>query len=149
MKKIMAVTYLLSVAFVFSGFNTQKEEIHSLTVEVANLRNSNGIVQFALYNKEGSIPDENYKKCYKKLTAKIVDGTSSVTFENIQEGKYAVNILHDEDKNGKIKKGLVLPKEGIGFSNYKSIGMFNKPRFSEASFDLKADKSIQVKIIYM
>jgi uncharacterized protein (DUF2141 family) len=32
--------------------------------------------------------------------------------------KYAINILHDEDNNGKIKKGFVLPKEGMGFSNY-------------------------------
>lgn len=145
----MVVAYLLIVIFVFSGFNTQKEETHSLTVEVPGLRNSDGVVQFALYNSPDVFPDEHYKKHYRKLTAEIVDGFSSVTFENLPPGIYAVNILHDEDKDGKIKKGLVLPKEGIGFSNYKSIGLFNKPKFSEASFELKADTSIRVNVIYM
>jgi uncharacterized protein (DUF2141 family) len=31
-------------------------------------------------------------------------------------------LLHDENKNGKIDKGFILPKEGIGFSNFQSIG---------------------------
>jgi len=149
MKKNMVRVYLLIVAFVFLGFSNQKEKNHSLTIKVVDLRNSEGEVQFALYNTPDVFPDEDYKRYYRKLTAKIVDGVSSVTFNDLPPGKYAVNILHDEDKNGKIKKGLVLPKEGIGFSNYESIGMFNKPKFSKASFDLKEDTSIQVKIIYM
>ncbi len=149
MKKITTVTFLFIVAFVFSAFNNQKEESHSLSIEVTDLRNSKGVVQFALYNRADVFPDENYKKHYRKESAKIVNGTSKVTFKNLPPGKYAVNILHDEDEDGKIKKGLALPKEGIGFSNYTSIGMFNKPKFSEASFELNADKSIQVKIIYL
>lgn len=132
-----------------SSFSHQKQETCSLTIEVNELRNSKGTVLFALYNREDAFPDEHYKKYFKKLTGKIENGASTVTFENIPAGKYAVNILHDEDTNDKIKKGLVLPKEGIGFSNYKSIGMFNKPNFSEASFELKADTSIRVHIIYM
>jgi hypothetical protein len=31
-----------------------------LRVEVDNLRNQQGVVQFTLYNKDGSIPDEHY-----------------------------------------------------------------------------------------
>jgi len=42
---------------------------------------------------------------------------------------------------------LILPEEGIGFSNYESIGLRNKPSFEKASFYLSADKSITVKII--
>lgn len=149
MKKTMTVTRFVFITFVLSAFSVQKEGTHSLTIEVTDLRNSKGLMQFALYNTPDALPDEHYKKYYRKLNAKIVDGYSSVTFINLPSGKYAINILHDEDKNGKIEKGLVLPKEGIGFSNYKSIGLFNKPKFSEASFDLKADTAMQVKVIYM
>jgi uncharacterized protein (DUF2141 family) len=56
--------------------------------------------------------------------------------------------LHDEDGNEKIKKGFVLPKEGIGFSNYQSIGIGNKPNFKKASFEVDSDKTVSVKIIY-
>ncbi len=124
-------------------------ETFSITVEVDSLRNSTGVVQFALYNKEGSIPDEDYKHYYKMLKGNIVNGSSTVTFNSLPKGKYAINILHDENKNGKIDKGIILPKEGIGFSNYSSIGLTNRPNFSKASFELKENKTINVKVIYM
>lgn len=134
-------------------FSSFKESIDlkgfALTVEVKELRNSNGTVLFALYNREDAFPDEHYKKYLRKLTGKIVNGSSSVTFENLPSGKYAVNILHDENNDGKIKKGLILPKEGIGFSNYQSIGLSNRPEFKKASFNLNNDLRITVKIIYM
>ena len=121
----------------------------SLTVDVNELRNSTGTVLFALYNREDAFPDEHYTKYLKKITGKIVNGSASVTFENLPAGKYAVNILHDEDNNGKIKKGLILPKEGIGFSNFQSIGFSNRPSFTKASFYLSGDTKIRIKIIYM
>jgi uncharacterized protein (DUF2141 family) len=79
---------------------------------------------------------------------KIEDHAASVTFKDLSAGKYAVNILHDEDNNGKIKKGLILPKEGIGFSNFQSISLGNKPNFKKASFEINADKFLTVKVIY-
>lgn len=43
-----------------------------MTVRVDDiLRNSKGNVQFALYNEEVSIPDEKYRKYYKKLASEI------------------------------------------------------------------------------
>ena len=139
----------LAVLLLLSSFAAPNDASYSLTVEVKGLRNSIGEVQFALYNKDGSIPDEHFKKYYKLLKAEIIDGASTVRFENIPQGTYAVNILHDENKNGEIDKGFILPKEGIGFSNIESIGLRNKPNFSKASFDLKSDRTIEVKVIYM
>lgn len=94
----------------------------SLTVSVNKLRNSNGNVLFALYNTEDAFPDEHYKKYYKILRGKIENGSSLVIFENLPPGKYAVNMLHDENKDGKIQRRFILPLEGIGFSNFQSIG---------------------------
>ena len=146
-----AIKILLSflTILMLSSFSNQKQETCSLTVDVSELRNSEGIVQFALYNREDAFPDEHYKKYFKKLTGNIINGASTVTFENLPEGKYAVNILHDENNDGKIKKGIILPKEGIGFSNYKSIGFSNRPKFSKASFSVLNDKKIKVSIIYL
>ncbi len=149
MNKIIRIFQSFLAIVLLSSFSSQKQENYSLTIEVNELRNSTGNVVFALYNREDAFPDEHYKKYYKKLTGKIVNGTSSVIFENIPAGKYAVNILHDENNDGKIKKGLILPIEGIGFSNYNSIGLSNKPSFSKASFDVLSDKKIKVKIIYL
>ena len=168
MKKAMIIIQL-QLAFLLFTSTTGKKSLHALvnsstgenqpylgqkksfvlTVEVTDLRNSKGVVQFALYNEEDAFPDEHYRKYYRKLTAKIVDEVSEITFENLPAGKYAVNILHDEDANGRIKKGVILPKEGIGFSNYQSIGITNRPAFQKASFELESDKKINIKIIYL
>ncbi len=149
MNKVFKIIMVVSVSLILSSFISQKQETCSLTVQVSELRNSKGNVQFALYNREDAFPDEHYKKYFKKLNGEIVNGASFVTFENLPEGKYAVNILHDENNDGKIKKGIIFPKEGIGFSNFQSIGISNKPTFSKASFSVLSDKKIKVNIIYL
>ncbi len=122
---------------------------YTLTVRVENLRNSTGVLQYALYNKDGTIPDEKYEKYMRKKIGKIVDSFSSTTFMNLPKGVYAVNILHDENRNGKIDKWLLLPVEGIGFSNYSSIGITNRPTFSGASFPLDSDMEIDITVSYL
>ncbi len=120
----------------------------SLTVKVNQLRNSKGVVQFSLYNKDGSIPDEKFKNSIRTLKGKIRNRTAIVTFAHLPKGRYAVNILHDENQNGKIDKGFMLPVEGVGFSNYQSIGLGNRPKFSKASFEVKANTTKKIKVIY-
>ena len=149
MKQILLFALANISLLTLSSFNNQKGETYSLTVEVKELQNSKGVVQFALYNKDGTIPDEHYKKCCKILKEKIQNGTSKVTFSNLPMGKYALNILHDENENGEIDKGFILPIEGVGFSNYQSIGLTNRPNFSKASFNLNNNKKIVVKVVYM
>jgi len=149
----MKITIITLLAFALSltlySFAKPNAKTLSLTIEVKNLRNEKGVVQFALYNKDDSIPDEDYENYYKIVKGEIVNGSSTITFKNIPSGKYAVNILHDENKNGKIDKGFILPIEGIGFSNFQSIGLTNRPNFSKASFELKENKTIDVTVIYM
>ena len=125
-----------------------KSDTCSLTVNVTGLRNNKGHVLFALYNADGSLPDEYYENFYRLNTAEIINHSSKFTFENLPAGRYAVNILHDEDKNGKIKKGVILPKEGIGFSNFEKIGPLNKPNYKKASFVVEGQKDIGIEIIY-
>ena len=149
MKATIFIILTVGLCFFLCSFSENQAETYILTVKVENLRNSKGVVQFALYNKDNSIPDEDYKKYYRLEKAKIVNGKSEITFKNLPKGKYAVNILHDENNNSKIDKGLLLPKEGIGFSNYQSIGLKNRSNFSKASFELNTDKTISVRIIYM
>jgi uncharacterized protein (DUF2141 family) len=146
MKKILLLLLLLNLtSFACAAENSTR----SLTVKVENLRNAKGVVQFTLYDKEGSLPDEKFTRYLKKQVGQISNGIASVTFQDLPEGVYAVNILHDENSDGKIEKGFVMPVEGIGFSNYQAIRMTNRPDFAGASFQLNNDMEIEVKIIYM
>ena len=149
MKKTILIIKVFVLFVLFSSFQKQKEKTYPLTVKVMDLRNSKGVVQFALYNTEDSFPDEHYKKYYRKQTAKIANGMSTVTFKNLPVGRYAINILHDEDEDGKIKKGIILPKEGIGFSNFQALKITNRPSFKKAAFDFSRESGLEVKIIYL
>ncbi len=132
-----------------SLFSDTDKAHYSLTIEVENLRNSTGVVQVSLYNTKGSIPDEHYKNYFKMGKTVIENGKAEYTFTDLPKGVYAVNILHDENNNGKIDKGFIKPKEGIGFSNYTSIGLSNRPKFENASFELNKNMTVKVMTIYM
>jgi uncharacterized protein (DUF2141 family) len=148
MRKAIGIAVISSLIVFLESYTFQQEKVVTLTVKVDGLRNEIGNVQFALYNKDGSIPDEKYRNYYKIDTSEIKNHSSSITFDNLPIGEYAVNILHDENSNGKIDKGWVLPIEGVGFSNFQSVGLRNRPSFSKASFELKVDKIVVVKVIY-
>lgn len=140
---------LISVLFLLLFFNySYSQESYSLALKVTDLRNSTGVVVFALYNKDDSIPDEKLKKCYKKEFVAITRNSATVTFDNLPKGNYAVFVLHDENKNNKIDKKFILPTEGVGFSNFQIINLSNRPSFSKASFLINENLIKNIKIIY-
>jgi uncharacterized protein (DUF2141 family) len=143
MNKLISSLYLL----LFFNYSYGQES-YFLTVKVNDLRNSTGVVVFALYNKDGSIPDEKLKKYYKKEIVPIVKNLATVTFNNLQKGNYAVVILHDENNNSKIDKKFIFPTEGVGFSNFQTINLSNRPSFSKASFLINENLIKSIKIIY-
>ncbi len=146
--KALAVSIIFGLSTSFTYKATPTPGIN-LTVKVEHLKNSGGYVQAALYNKDGSIPDETFQKCIKLKKAKIVNNCTVLTFENLPAGRYAVNVFHDENNNGKIDKGFLLPTEGIGFSNFKTINIANRPNFTKASFMLQKNTIVNIPIIYM
>ena len=154
MKKIaFKISIIPMVLILFSFLLPEKKEAptttFSLTITVKGLKNSTGHVQYSIYNKDGSIPDEEFTNYYRQKNAIINKKKSTITFKNLPKGRYAINILHDENKNGIIEKGWFLPIEGIGFSNYETIGLMNRPSFSGASFNLHSNSTKVVNVIYM
>lgn len=144
-----ALPALLGIFTILSSMaQTPQKNLYSLRVEVDNFRNSKGVAQFALYNEDGTIPDEKLKKYFKKEVSKIEDGKSFVTFENLPKGRYAVTILHDENSNAEIDKTFFFPKEGFGLTNFDKISLSNRPDFSKASFELSKNAVKKIKLIY-
>ena len=137
MKKLLLILF-------FSSLFAQN---YTLKIITTNLKNNKGVVQFNIYNNPKNFPDKKLTLYFKKGINTIKNKTSSFTF-NLPKGRYLVSVLHDENKNGKIDKGLMLTKEGIGVSNYKSFSLFNRPNFKKGSFILDKDKTIKIKVNY-
>jgi uncharacterized protein (DUF2141 family) len=47
-----------AIFLLFLSVGGWAEEIYNLTVSTSNLKNNKGVVQFSLYNKDGTIPDK-------------------------------------------------------------------------------------------
>ena len=84
MMKAIIFSFLIGVTITIKS--VKPENLYSLTVTVNNLRNSDGTMIFALYNENGSIPDQKFKKYYRKETVRIVGKKSEITFNNLPQG---------------------------------------------------------------
>lgn len=119
--------------------NLLSEQQKTITATVVNISNNEGKVSFALYNKETFM-----KTSLQAKNAKIVDGTSTVVFENLESGAYAILCFHDRNNNDKMDfKDNGMPMEDYGVSN--NVMSFALPSYQDAKFDL-GDKDLSLEI---
>jgi uncharacterized protein (DUF2141 family) len=122
--------------------STPKQELSTLTVHIAGLRNANGRIHLVLFRDSQAVSS-------RELTIDSGTSTAQTVFENLPHGVYAVYLYHDENMNGKMDSNFLgIPEEGYGTSNNppKRPG---KPEFSETNFKLaEATRTIEIAMIY-
>jgi len=133
--------FLLSVlaGIMMLTANSMSAQKQTIKASVVNVTSNKGNVSFALYNKTTFM-----KEPLQAKTAKIVDGVSSVTFEGITAGEYAIICYHDKNENDKMDfEPNGMPKEDYGASN--NVISFGPPQYDNAKF-VVADKNITLEI---
>lgn len=134
--------------FIFSLF-TFSVWTQTLKVNITSIRNDKGSIRLAFYKDSKSFDEE---KAYMiKIIPKTAmkNGTLSVSYSGLKPGNYGIAILDDENANEKMDYGMVLPKEGFGFSNYFHTGM-SRPKFESFDFVIdKVDVAVEIKVKYM
>lgn len=116
-----------------------------LTVHVEGLRNADGSIHVGFYDSEEQWKTEksNFQRHGSKAAQQ--NGRISLTFNDVPAGHYALAIVDDENDSGGIDWGILLPKEGFGFSNYYHKGLF-RPDFDDFDFDLPAGEHVEVTV---
>lgn len=121
----------------------------TLTIQFSGIRNNQGQLQIQFYDSQDNFAKE--KPLFTKLVPKsaIVNGQTTIHYQGLKPGTYGIAILDDENGNKKMDYGLVLPKEGFGFSDYYHSGM-TRPEFDDFRFELTAAKKVvQIKLRYL
>lgn len=135
---------LLITAFLIFGnitVNAQKNETFNLTIKVKGIKNNKGKILIAIYDSEKS-----FLKSSKGIIADINDKKSTGIFKGLKKGDYAVSLFHDENNNQKLDTKIFgIPKEPYGFSN-NATGFMGPPKYSNAKFILKENKTITINI---
>ena len=103
-------------------------------VKILNIRNSVGAVACALFKGPDGFPTEYMHSATNIMMMKVQDRQARCDFADIPPGTYALAVIHDENKNGKLEANwLGSPTEGYGFSN-DAKALMSAPSFDAASF---------------
>lgn len=137
---------ILTIILFFSSLllaNAQESDLknneRTVTVTVINALSDNGTVKFAFYDKKGFRIEPLFAK-----SASVENGISSVIFENVPQGEYAILCFHDENNNGRMdfyENGM--PVESYGSSN--NVMNMGPPEFYSSKFEV-AMEDLDLKI---
>ncbi|MCX7676499.1 MAG: DUF2141 domain-containing protein, partial [Alteraurantiacibacter sp.] len=106
----------------------------SVSVQVANLRNTKGLIQACLTAFPQHFPDcRDDPQAYRRTVSARMDLV--LAFDGVHPGTYAVSLLHDENGNGRADRVLMIPREGFGFSRDAPVHM-GPPGFDQAAFSV-------------
>ena len=128
---------------------TAAKKSKSVRVTIQGFRNTNGQALVSLFATSKGFPDKG-QIAQERKAYRIVGSEIEVRFDDVDPGTYAVAVLHDENKDFKMKTGLFgIPKEGYGVSN-NAEGRFGPPKFADAKFKVTAknDAQITISMIY-
>ena len=126
----------------------QSVEKIKLEVEITHIRNSKGSIRLGIFKSQESFEEENEYLAKSFSKSQVKDAKLRVDLY-LPPGTYGIALLDDENDNGEMDYGLMLPEEGFGFSNYYHTGL-SRPDFEDFSFDLnQSAKRLDIKVKYM
>lgn len=108
----------------------------TLEIEISGLSSTEGRVLVGVFDSA-----ETWMKKPLRAAAGVpgADGKLVLRIDNLPDGDYAFNLLHDTNGNNKMDfNAMGIPTEVYGFSN-KANGMFGPPKFEAARFTVKGD----------
>jgi uncharacterized protein (DUF2141 family) len=110
-----------------------------LAVTITDIRESQGLLMVSVVNSDAAWNNQAKPVAAQKIAA--IKGEMTLNFPDLPPGKYAVQVMHDENGNNKLDANFLgIPSEGYGFSNNPNV--MRRAHFDEAVFEVGADKTV-------
>lgn len=138
----------LSLLGALTSFSRQNgsDSNYNLQVNVSAISNNKGLVEFALYKNPAVFTEAG--KTHRLARVDAQKGTVTYTFKDLEPGKYALVVYHDENHNKICDKNFFgIPTEAYAFSNNVRPKL-SVPIFEDCAIKLQQDRSIQIKMVY-
>ena len=138
---ITLALFFTSFLFAQSPNETKVMNGQEITVTLLNASSDEGTINFAFYNENTLMKGA---PLFSKV-GKITEGKSSVVFDNIPSGEYAIICYHDENSNKRMDfEDNGMPKENYGTSN--NTFSFGPPNYEESKFEVNKEAiSLEIK----
>jgi len=139
MKSLVLICFVLTTISSSTAVNgVEPTSNGSIQIKVTGLKNKNGQLGILVFTKKDGFPSD-WQKAYRQVLIPITGTGVEYTFTDLPYGKYAVSVMHDENKNKKLDTNFLgIPKEGYGVSN-NATGSMGPPKFEDATFTLDKD----------
>ena len=104
-----------------------------LSMALEGLRSAKGQVLICVTRDLDHFPDCSQDPDKRHFA--IPASSAPVTLGQFAPGDYAIAIIHDENRNGRLDTFAGIPREGVGFSR-NPVLRFGAPSFRSASFTI-------------
>ncbi len=126
------IAFSIATLLASAGLSAQ-----GLTVNIERIEQAQGHMLVLVAGSDAAWNGEAPRAAARKIAVESA-GNLPVSFEDLPPGRYAVQVLHDANDNGKLDTNLVgMPIEGYGFSNNPRV--MRKAHFDEAMFELPTE----------
>lgn len=130
-------TGLMLLLFLFNTIIYSQEQGTTIKVSVNNIAGTEGTVQFGLYTQETFM----VAPPLQSAEGTIEEGKTTVTFNNIKPGNYAVLCYYDKNDNKQMDFDTNgMPLESYGSSN-NNMAM-GPPQWEDSKFEVQQDPII-------
>lgn len=118
---------------------------NSLTVEIVNIAQAKGTLRLALYNDARRFEKQG-ESAYQQILPIKKTGALTVTFPDVEAGRYALAVFHDVNNNGELDTNFLgIPTEPYAFSR-NPRAKWKAPTFDETVFDFSGREHLQVSL---
>lgn len=143
MAALFAASSLVAVVRAQDGLAT-------VTVQITGFKGTEGVALVTLYSDPATWL--NIPKALQVVKTKITGPNVTVEFKGVKPGTYAVQVVHDANKNNELDMRWLpwpKPKEGSGASNDPD-SKAGPPKFEQAKFDVAAPAaSVKATVKYV
>lgn len=137
----MAAVATLSIA-------ASPPETAELDVAIGGLRNQRGAVMLCL-TRRGARQFLDCAHDPARVTRIVPSAAAGdIRMTGLAPGDYALLVIHDENRNGRLDKTFGLPREGFGFSRNPAMRM-GPPHYQDVRFTIAGRMRHVVKLNYL
>jgi len=147
MNKILSNSIAAFALIVLSSACFAGDKAANLTIKVSGFLNNHGQVIANVFRSDGDVM--KIETVYLREKGKIRNRHAQLVIKNLEYGKYAVSIFHDENGNGDLDHNFIrMPAEPLGFSNGFKMGLFSGlPSFEKLQFTFEPGAAtIEIKV---
>lgn len=118
-----------------------------IDLAITNIRNQTGKLRVALYQNQAQFSCNKPIKTLIINKSHITNHRAHLAMDSLLPGNYGIAVLDDENCNGRMDYGWLMPEEGYGFSGITKP-ILKKPSFNDFSFKLNGRETLEIVLHY-